>query len=449
MPSSSLKSLDASNCSLKTIHGSFFRVGIEIKLNNNNIKELPREETLAFLEQGGKFGRNGLDLEYNDLVYPPQHVFKEGRDAVKAYLKANKNVMVSSKNINILILGDEEKGKTSLGRGFAGKVNSASDITYRTHAFDVYTTVSREEILHIQDPGGQKEYEAMTTLLGGNNGLKAILLNPDDLTTIEKFQKAGWSWVEKILDGFDSPHFTFVISKIDTIKNGDELGAVLAKLKGKLVSYVESQAFELQTTREERLEQLNNELEEIKLDLVENEEDAELDIESKASKSKSLHDKRRATERQIDSQTYKVRHPPNFNLDCVSFVNSMTREGFNEFEDNIHTCIDRLPVIKLQEKWQDVVDWLLTQNEQKPYVTLSDLLGHRRNPDTDTDRDQDTDTNTDKEKHKDTDTDPDTDQDKDKDNEKDKDKDKDADRITETLLVCNIFGILMTQAFQV
>ena len=31
----------------------------------------------------------------------------------------------------------------------------------------------------------------------------------------------------------------------------------------------------------------------------------------------------------------------------------------------------------------------------------------------------------------------------------DKDKDKDVDRITETLLVCYIFGILMTQAFQV
>ena len=39
--------------------------------------------------------------------------------------------------------------------------------------------------------------------------------------------------------------------------------------------------------------------------------------------------------------------------------------------------------------------------------------------------------------------------DKDKDNDKDKDKDKDADRITETLLVCYIFGILMTQAFNV
>ena len=33
--------------------------------------------------------------------------------------------------------------------------------------------------------------------------------------------------------------------------------------------------------------------------------------------------------------------------------------------------------------------------------------------------------------------------------DKDNDKDKDAERITESLTVCYIFGILMTQAFQV
>ena len=33
--------------------------------------------------------------------------------------------------------------------------------------------------------------------------------------------------------------------------------------------------------------------------------------------------------------------------------------------------------------------------------------------------------------------------------DKDNDKDKDAKKITETLTVCYIFGILMTQAFQV
>ena len=33
--------------------------------------------------------------------------------------------------------------------------------------------------------------------------------------------------------------------------------------------------------------------------------------------------------------------------------------------------------------------------------------------------------------------------------DKDNDKDKDTDRKTETLLVCYIFGILMTQAFNV
>ena len=38
---------------------------------------------------------------------------------------------------------------------------------------------------------------------------------------------------------------------------------------------------------------------------------------------------------------------------------------------------------------------------------------------------------------------------KDKDEYKDNDKDKDAERITESLTVCYIFGILVTQAFQV
>ena len=39
--------------------------------------------------------------------------------------------------------------------------------------------------------------------------------------------------------------------------------------------------------------------------------------------------------------------------------------------------------------------------------------------------------------------------DKDKYKDNDKDKDKDAERITESLTVCYIFGILTTQAFQV
>ena len=38
---------------------------------------------------------------------------------------------------------------------------------------------------------------------------------------------------------------------------------------------------------------------------------------------------------------------------------------------------------------------------------------------------------------------------KDKDEYKDNDKDKDTERITESLIVCYIFGMLMTQAFQV
>ena len=38
---------------------------------------------------------------------------------------------------------------------------------------------------------------------------------------------------------------------------------------------------------------------------------------------------------------------------------------------------------------------------------------------------------------------------KDKDEHKDNGKDKDAERIIESLTVCYIFGILVTQAFQV
>ena len=38
---------------------------------------------------------------------------------------------------------------------------------------------------------------------------------------------------------------------------------------------------------------------------------------------------------------------------------------------------------------------------------------------------------------------------KDEDEYKDNDKDKDAERITESLTVCYIFGILSTKAFQV
>ena len=36
-----------------------------------------------------------------------------------------------------------------------------------------------------------------------------------------------------------------------------------------------------------------------------------------------------------------------------------------------------------------------------------------------------------------------------KDKDEYKDKDKDAEKVTESLTVCYIFGILMTQAFQV
>ena len=54
------------------------------------------------------------------------------------------------------------------------------------------------------------------------SGLLLCLLNPDDLETEEKLHDAVWKWVEKILDSIDSPHFLFVVSKIDEIEDEEK-----------------------------------------------------------------------------------------------------------------------------------------------------------------------------------------------------------------------------------
>ena len=41
-----------------------------------------------------------------------------------------------------------------------------------------------------------------------------------DFESPERMYHAVWSWVEKILDGTVSPHFMFIISKIDEIEEG-------------------------------------------------------------------------------------------------------------------------------------------------------------------------------------------------------------------------------------
>ena len=70
-PSSPLKRLFADNCSIKLIHPSILRPSLDLRLQNNKIKELPHKEMLEFLEQGG----NLLRLNNNPFIYPPKYVF--------------------------------------------------------------------------------------------------------------------------------------------------------------------------------------------------------------------------------------------------------------------------------------------------------------------------------------------------------------------------------------
>ena len=53
-PVCTLEKLDASNCGIDKIHESFLMTGIQIDLSNNQISDLPREELLQFLNNGGK-----------------------------------------------------------------------------------------------------------------------------------------------------------------------------------------------------------------------------------------------------------------------------------------------------------------------------------------------------------------------------------------------------------
>ena len=363
-PSSPLKALWAGNCSLKTIHESFFRTGLSLDLKNNEITELPRKETLGYLGDGGEFKAVyetvGIDLRYNPLKYPPRHVYDEGKAALLAYFKTNGNSMISANDHNILLIGNQEVGKTSLGQALARKINTAEDIRHRTQAFDVYHTQFKGKKLHIHDVGGQKEYESSITVLCRNNGLKICVLNPKHLLNEKEFEGASWSWVEKVLSEADNPHFMFVVNKIDHMKEGEDKPF----LKEKLIRLVLANIAKVQEGREKQLEQVNRELKATENALKNCESDSE---------RKALEERKATLEAQKAKLIYLLKHPPNFHLDCISFVNSVTREGFEQFEDHLDTAIKRLPEVKLQDKWNKTVTWLLSQNEHKPYITLAEL----------------------------------------------------------------------------
>ena len=138
------------DCSIEKFDGALNSVGMMLDLSSNEITNMPREELGRFLEEGGElnYDRNikiddikagGIDLTYNPLVYPPQHIFEEGKEAVKSYLQEYEDDMMEPDRISLLLIGKQEVGKTSLCRTLAGKISNASESAKddRTQVFDI------------------------------------------------------------------------------------------------------------------------------------------------------------------------------------------------------------------------------------------------------------------------------------------------------------------------
>ena len=62
--------MDASQCGLEALHETFIRPKTRMNLSNNNIKELPRDEMLDYLNDGGQldFEEGGMNLSSNPLI---------------------------------------------------------------------------------------------------------------------------------------------------------------------------------------------------------------------------------------------------------------------------------------------------------------------------------------------------------------------------------------------
>ena len=52
-------------------------------------------------------------------------------------------------------------------------------------------------------------------------------------------------------------------------------------------------------------------------------------------------------DRNWSKQTHRVRNQPNFNTDCISFVSSASRQGFDQLDDNLMTVINKVPKVKV------------------------------------------------------------------------------------------------------
>ena len=362
--SSPLKELNAENCSIKTVHESLFRPGINVNLQNNKILTLPKGRMLEFFQAGGQIGDSELDVRRNPLQYPPMRKFEEGRDAVIEYLKSYDNNMINAQDIAVILMGQQNAGKTSLGHCLSGRISEAADIKEedRTQALDVYHASVKNMEMKLVDLGGHREYEASLPLMSRDKGLHMSLLNPSDLVSEEAMYKAVGYWIDKALDGAISPNILFVVSKMDTIQK-QEKAKMKQSMREKLQKYLQTKLSELQAIRTMRVQDLRSRLDETRMRKKEGRSGVDLEAEE------------HTLQEQLDEAIFRLNNLPNFFVDRICFVSSTkSREGYTELEDNLAYCISTMEDIKIQPHWQEKMDWLFSNYADEPYILFWQLL---------------------------------------------------------------------------
>ena len=345
-----------------------------LDLSNNQIKELPREEMQHFLEQGGTFQyesniapAGGISLRYNPLQYPPKHVYDKGEKEVLSYVTTYANSMVDPDDIPLLMMGKQGAGKTSIGHVMAGKISSAKEIKPedRTQVFDYYKVTVEKLIFGIIDLGGHEEYACSLPLFCRQNGLQASVIQPTDVDSVENLDDALGSYIHKVMNGAVQPNILLIVSRTDEMKEKDkDKESRIAVMKTILRRYLSTKRGEVMAIREKRLQELKGNLKSVEQEL----EIADLDQSDLAN----LQRKKSSLMDAIGKQTFKVNHPPNFNEDCITFVSSVSQEGFQTLRKNLMTSVSRLPKVKLQKHWADATRKLLSKEDA--YITVDDFV---------------------------------------------------------------------------
>ena len=226
-------------------------------------------------------------------------------------------------------------------------------LTDRTQAFDTHQTLLDGIKVRILDLGGHKEYESCIAILGRDGGLYLCFLNPSDLESVDTIMEFVDPWINKILDGAIEPHFLFVITKIDKIEGDEEAKREFIKEKRELLK-----------------EYLAMKLDQVKRFRKKRKDNLERDITKSTPKSWLGKQVGKLKER-FRRQTDKVKRLPNFNIDKISFVSSLTGDGIYALRNALKAAIKALPQIKYQKEWLDTIQTLLTLD--RPYVLFDDL----------------------------------------------------------------------------